>query len=120
MYNADITETPKRDGTFVAVLRQDALSVTSRDPEHDLCATMVDAGMPDGPIQFWRRETPSLHFKSTHTAARYRITLGDQYPRRVKRGSVENLQDFPLRPHGDGQIGGGGYDPSRERERACG
>ena len=120
MYNASVSET-RRDGTFYALLREPSMNVVSRDPEHDLCAAMVDAGLPDGPSQFWRNETPTLRFKSVHTAARYRISMGETFPLlRVKRGTAENLRDLRMRSHGDGQTGSGGYYPSQESERACG
>ena len=108
MYNAEISEAPKRDGTFCAALRESSVNVVSRDPEHDLCAAMVDAGLPDGPIQFWRNAMPTLRFKSVHTAARYRISMGETFPLlRVKRGTAENLRDLPRGSHPHGQTEAG-------------
>lgn len=119
MYNAEISETPKRDGTFSAVLREPSMNVVSRDPEHDLCAAMVDAGLTDGPIQFWRNATPTVRFKSVHRSAAYRIEMGERFPYYMtKRRRADNLQNSRRGGHGDGQTEAAGYYPSREHERA--
>jgi hypothetical protein len=82
-YHADICEAG--EGTFAATLREPAISVTSRDPEHDLCHAIVKQCLTDGPIQFWRGTTPSLNDRSVHRAASYRIEMGDEFPYRLVR-----------------------------------
>jgi hypothetical protein len=84
-YAADIHESPNRDGTFVAVLREAAITTTGPDPEHDLCHAMVGARLPDGGIQFWRGTTPSLFYRSVHRTAGYRVKLGESFPYRLVR-----------------------------------
>jgi len=71
-YRATIRETDRRNGTFIAEGHD--LTVTSRDPEHALCRALVAAGVVDGPVQFYRGETPSLSFRSIYRAAQWRVT----------------------------------------------
>ena len=102
VYDADIVETERRNGTFIATLRGPTeLRVISRDPEHDLCFAMAEAGLPEGSIQFWRSTTPSLRYASAHYAAQYRIELGQACPyRRVRRRSSEDLKFLRSGDHG--------------------
>src|SRR3954470_22072719 len=72
-YNADIIETAARNGTLTATLRESPITATGPDPEHDLAFAMVQAGLQDGAIQFWRGSTPSLLYRSVHRTARYRV-----------------------------------------------
>ena len=95
-YNADIVTPPERNGFFDAALRGSDLQVHSRDPEYELCFEMLKAGLPEGPIQFWRGTTPTISFKSVHRAAKWRVTLGDEFPKLVKRdtgGAKNRLRD---------------------------
>lgn len=113
--NADVEMREPRNGTFRATLRGH-FEIQTRwtpDPEHDLCFAMVRAGLPDGEIQFWRGTTPALRFKSVHKAARYRVALGNGFPRRVKRRSGEN-------PFGEvGQVAQDGqFDPDPQPDSA--
>ena len=83
IYHAHIREHPKRDGRFVTSMA--GLVVVSSDPEHDLCHAMTQAGLPDGPIQFWRDWQRTLWHPSVHRMGRQRITLGESFPKRFKR-----------------------------------
>lgn len=77
-YNADIAQGTK--GNFLAKLRNSPISIVSADPEHDLCHAMVKSGLPDGTIQFWRGNTPSLFYPSVSRAAKVRISQGRSFP----------------------------------------
>jgi hypothetical protein len=105
LYEADLAEAKRRNGTFTATLRGNpALIVTSPNAEHDLCDAMLNAGLPDGPIQFWRGDTPSLRFPSVHRAAGFRIELGDDCPyRRVRRRSAAGFQNLRCGVRQDGK-----------------
>jgi len=70
-YYASIRETESRRGTFVA--EGHGLSIRSRDPEHAFCRALVEAGISDGPIQFYHDGTPSLSFRSIHKAAKWTV-----------------------------------------------
>jgi hypothetical protein len=78
--NVTIVDLESRNGTFIATLRAPGLRVISRDPEHDLCFAIAEAGMADGSIQFWRSTTPSLRYASVHRTAQHRIELGESSP----------------------------------------
>jgi hypothetical protein len=104
-WNADIVQTEARDGTFHAVVRELPLEVVSRDPEHDLCRAMVLAGLADGPIQFWRGQTPSLMYRSVHRTAGYRIELSDSFPFRRRERREGKPEEFV--GEGGGAIAGG-------------
>src|ERR1043165_7397946 len=61
-WNASIEETEERNGAFRATLHEVPLAVVSRDPEHDLCHAMVEAGLGDGPnsILAWECAKPDV------------------------------------------------------------
>jgi hypothetical protein len=110
--NASIEETQERNGTFRATLHETPLEIVSRDPEHDLCHAMVEAGLADGPIQFWRRETPSLIYRSVHRTASKRVELGEKFP--CKRVPRRNLSETERASIAGGQIKAGGYEAAWE------
>lgn len=109
MYNADLRETD--GGFFDAKLRDSDIAVRSRDPEHDLCHEMVKAGLPNGCIQFWRGagRTPSMFAASIQAMAVNRITMGDEFPRQVKRQEGPIAAFEKSRP---GAIAGGDFETS--------
>ena len=94
-YHADITECS--GGRFKVTARGFDLEIVSSDPEHDFCLALVRRGLPDGPIQFWRGETPSISFKSVLRASAQQISRGNEFPRLRKRrdfgGSAQSWDD---------------------------
>lgn len=82
-YNAIVSEAG--GGRFQALCRETGSLVVSPNAEHDLCHVLTLQGYPDGSIQFWRGETPSLSHSSIYRMGRWRIALGDDFPARVKR-----------------------------------
>ncbi len=91
MYNIDIDEAPEKDGHFLAALRGEAVSIHSRDPEHDICLAIAEAGLPDGAVQFWRDDCPTLWHPSAYRLGKLRIELGESFPRRrVKRRAASD------------------------------
>src|SRR5580765_1078678 len=121
-WNADIEQTEARDGTFLAVLRQGLLEVVSRDPEHDLCHAMVQAGLADGPIQFYRVAIPTLMFRSVRRAAGKRIELGEKFPykRRPRREApIEEFKNPGPGVNADGRNDDGRYQTLTRRARGC-
>jgi hypothetical protein len=90
-YNIDIEElvgtvgSRQSRGRFRARCRETGTVVISVNAEHDICHAMTLAGWPDGPVQCWRGSTPSLSHPSIHRMGRYRIELGDNFPRQVRR-----------------------------------
>ena len=92
-YNVDIVG-PGPVGFFSAFCRDFGVYVLSRDPEHAICA-MTEAGLPDGSVQFWRGETPTLRHSSIHVMGKMRIAMGSEYPARVKRDvrDLKSLKD---------------------------
>ena len=117
-YHADIQPADQRNGTFDARLRGSTIAVRSRDPEHDLCHAIFRAALPDGSIQFWRGQAPSLLFKSVHLTAQFRIELGEHCPyRRVERRSGEDLKNSRCGVAQDGDFALGGYHPTSAQGR---
>jgi hypothetical protein len=90
-------------GLFGAVLDRSGIAVTSVNAEYDLCYAIKQAGLPDGPIQFFRGTTPSISFRSVHRAAGWRIATGDEFPRLVRRKP---------KPNRYGEVGGGPQKPA--------
>jgi hypothetical protein len=78
MYQAVIIEAPERNGTFIASCP--GFQIISVDPEHDLCHAMAEAGVPDGPIQFYRDGMPTLSHPSVHRWGARQISMGKSYP----------------------------------------
>lgn len=91
LFNADVRGTD-RLGIFEARLRSSPVAVPSADPEHHLCHAMLQAGLVDGEIQFWHGATPTLRFRSAHGAAKYRTSLANDFPQRVKRRDGTNIK----------------------------
>jgi hypothetical protein len=84
LYLCDIAESPARDGTFTATLRDCDIKTTGRDPEHDICRALIEAGLPDRPIQFYRNGTRSLRFASVHRTGLVRVEMGETFPYRER------------------------------------
>ena len=83
MYTIKITEA--NEGRSLAVLETPPISVTSANAEHDICHRMTEAGLQDGPVTFERDGIPTLRHGSVHTMGKFRIALGDEFPKLVRR-----------------------------------
>lgn len=121
-WNASIEETKERDGTFRATLHEQPIEIVSRDPEHDLCHAIVNAGLADGPIQFWSGATPSLRYRSVHTTAAKRIELGEKFPykRRPRREDpVEEFKNPGPGVNAGGQTGAARYQTAKDEQGGC-
>jgi hypothetical protein len=107
-YNVEVSEAS--EGRFFARCRETLTEIISTNAEYDIAHALTVAGFSDGRVQFWRGSTPSLSHPSIHRMGRYRITLGEEFPARVKRkaspeiatdrpaGSVRNRETAGLRP----------------------
>ena len=79
MYSANIICLSK--GLFEVILFTGGdLSIISGNPEHDLMHELTKLGYPDGEIQFYRDDVPSLYYRSIHNSGKKRIQLGEFFP----------------------------------------
>ena len=95
---------------FWAKLDGTGISVDSVNAEYDLCHEMNQAGLPDGPIQFYRGTMRTISFRSVHRAAGWRVEVGDRFPYRLVRrkdGNPEERQNSCRHSMQDGESGCG-------------
>ena len=107
-YNVEISQAGQ--GRYKARCRETGLEVTSANAEHDICHALTVLGWPDGAVKFWRDARPSLWHLSIHRMGGYRISLGEDFPKRAKRRdapskiSSESVEGSPK----NGDLSGGG------------
>ena len=103
-YSVVIFEREDRQGIFVALCRETGISVTSRDPEHDICDRLTTMGYRDGSVEFWRDGKLTLTHSSIYKMGARRIALGAKFPYdRPKREEFDSSRRAALAGGRDGQ-----------------
>lgn len=91
-------------GRFLAVVDGTEIAVTSRDPEHAICRAMVEADLPDGPVEFIHGPSGmvAMRAKSAHAMAKWTVVADDKigYRRRLWK----NRHGEPGRASVDGDL----------------
>ena len=89
IFDVDIAEAQGWSGKrqlFNAVCRETGDRIErSADPEHDMARVITGRGLPDGEMQTWRGNTPSVLFASVHHASHYSVGFENTKGWRLRR-----------------------------------